>query len=87
MNPEPRLRVKTEIADFAEVLSSSDGSEPPVIVGGHAISLWAACFLTKGCDEMAKKLHLIHQRCSTHAASELERSRIALGDADGRAKV
>lgn len=41
MNPEPRQRIETEVADFAEVLLPPDGTEPPVIVGGHAVNLWA----------------------------------------------
>jgi hypothetical protein len=39
MNPEPSPRIETEVADFAEVLWPSDGSEPPVIVGGHAVMM------------------------------------------------
>jgi hypothetical protein len=56
MNPEPRQRIETEVADFAEVLLPPDGTEPPVIVGGHAVNLWAIYFLSKGFVEMAKYL-------------------------------
>lgn len=56
MNPEPSLRIETEVADFAEVLLPSDGSEPPVIVGGHAVNLWAIYFLSKGFVDLAKYL-------------------------------
>lgn len=41
MNPEPKPRPETHVADFADILSPPDGSEPPVIVGGYAVNLWA----------------------------------------------
>lgn len=53
MNPSPEPRPETRVADFAEILSPSDGSEPPVIVGGHAVNLWAMYFLSGGVDELA----------------------------------
>lgn len=34
----------------------SDGSEPPVVVGGHAVSLWCLYFLSKGTSELARFL-------------------------------
>jgi hypothetical protein len=48
MMPEPRPRVETHVADFADILSPMDGSEPPVIVGGHAVNLWSLYFLANG---------------------------------------
>lgn len=56
MNPEPKPRPETHVADFADILSPSDGSEPPVIVGGHAVNLWAMYFLSKGVDDLSKYL-------------------------------
>jgi hypothetical protein len=48
MTPEPRPRVETHVADFADILLPMDGSEPPVIVGGHAVNLWSMYFLANG---------------------------------------
>lgn len=56
MNPDPKPRPETEVADFSEILSPTDGSEPPVIVGGHAANLWAIYFLSKGVGELSKYL-------------------------------
>jgi hypothetical protein len=56
MNPEPIPRPETHVADFADILSPPDGSEPPVIVGGHAVNLWAMYFLSTGVDELSKHL-------------------------------
>ena len=53
MTPSPEFRPETHVADFAEILSPSDGSEPPVIVGGHSVNLWAMYFLSGGVDELA----------------------------------
>ncbi|MCP5544208.1 MAG: hypothetical protein H7A49_09915 [Akkermansiaceae bacterium] len=53
MNPSPESRPETHVAGFAEILSPSDGSEPPVIVGGHSVNLWAMYFLSGGADELA----------------------------------
>jgi hypothetical protein len=39
MNPERKPRPETEVADFSEILSPTDGSEPPVIVGGQT-GIW-----------------------------------------------
>lgn len=38
------------------VLMPTDGSEPPVVVGGHAASLWSLYFLSKGISELARYL-------------------------------
>ncbi len=54
MNPDPKPRRETEVADFSEILSPTDGSEPPTIVGGHAANLWAIYFLSKGVVELSR---------------------------------
>lgn len=56
MNPEPKPRAETHVGDFAEILSPPDGSEPPLIVGGHAVNLWSMYFLSMGVDELANFL-------------------------------
>lgn len=56
MNPEPKPRPETQVADFAEILLPTDGSEPPVIVGGHAVNLWAVYFLSRGVGELSQYL-------------------------------
>ena len=53
MSPSPDSRPETHVADFGEILSPSDRSEPPAIVGGHAVNLWAMHFLPGGADELA----------------------------------
>lgn len=40
MMPEQSPQVETHVAVFADILLPMDGSEPPVIVGGHAVNLW-----------------------------------------------
>lgn len=47
---------ETHLIDFADILLPPDGSEPPVIVGGHAVNLWSLYFLSKGMDELSKFL-------------------------------
>lgn len=56
MSPAPNPREETRIGDFAEILQPQDGSEPPVIVGGHAVNLWASYFLSKGVAGLAEYL-------------------------------
>ena len=56
MNPEPVKRPETHIADFSDILCSPDGDEPPVIVGGHAVNLWATYFLSHDEDALSKYL-------------------------------
>jgi hypothetical protein len=54
MNPDLPLQTDTEISDFAEILA--EGAEPPVVVGGHAVGIWARYFLEKGVRELAEFL-------------------------------
>jgi hypothetical protein len=56
MNPEPGKRPETHIADFSDVLSCPNGDDPPVIVGGHAVNLWATYFLSHDEDALSKYL-------------------------------
>jgi hypothetical protein len=49
--PEP-VRVETEIAEFAAILSTGHGEEVPVIVGGHAAGLWSRYYLARGIAEL-----------------------------------
>ena len=56
MTPEPCPRVETHVADFADILLPSDGSEPPVIVGGHAVNLWSMYFLANGVSGLERYL-------------------------------
>jgi hypothetical protein len=37
MSPQDHLGSLTEVSDFTEVLSPQDGSELPLVVGGHAV--------------------------------------------------
>lgn len=32
-------REETDISDFADILVSGDDSDPPVVVGGHAVNM------------------------------------------------
>jgi len=48
MTPESHPRVESHLADYADILLPPDGSEPPVIVAGHAVNLWSMYFLDKG---------------------------------------
>ena len=48
MTPEPRPRVASHVVDYGDILLPTDGSEPPVIVGGHAVNLWSMYFLATG---------------------------------------
>jgi hypothetical protein len=56
MKPDERQRVDTEISDFADILMTQDGFDPPVVVGGHAVNLWSHYFLAGGVKELAKFL-------------------------------
>lgn len=47
---------ETHLIEFADILLPPDGSDPPVIVGGHAVNLWALYFMSKGIDELSKYL-------------------------------
>ena len=56
MTAEPQSHAQTEVGDFADVLMPTDGSEPPVVVGGHAANLWGLHYLAKGVTELARFL-------------------------------
>lgn len=53
MNPAQPV---TEVRDFADVLAPQEDLEPPVVVGGHAVNLWASYFLAAGDDSLATYL-------------------------------
>ena len=53
MNQE---RPATEVGDFADVLAAQEDLEPPVVVGGHAVNLWASYFLAAGEVALAQYL-------------------------------
>jgi hypothetical protein len=44
---------ETSIAEFAEIVAPKDGSEAPVVVGGHAVNLWSEYYLSKGVGKLA----------------------------------
>jgi hypothetical protein len=46
----------TEIADFADVLLPQEDFGTPVVVGGHAVNLWASYFLSSGTTTLAEFL-------------------------------
>lgn len=56
MNPERESPLESEIGEFAEILRPADGTEPPVIVGGHAAGFWSRYFLSRGVTELAAYL-------------------------------
>ena len=56
MNQERESPLESEIGDFAEILRPVDATEPPVIVGGHAVGLWSRYFLSRGVTELAEFL-------------------------------
>ena len=41
------------MSDFTEVLSPPDGSGLPLVVGGHAVSLWSIYFLARKAEKLA----------------------------------
>jgi hypothetical protein len=43
----------TKVSDFASVLMPSDGSDLPVMVGGHAVNLWSTYYFSKGARDLA----------------------------------
>ena len=49
-------RQLTEVADFADVLLPHDDLGSPVVVGGHAVNLWASYFLAGGDVALAEFL-------------------------------
>ena len=53
MTPESQPRVDSHLSDYADILQPSDGSEPPVIVAGHAVNLWSLYFHSKGVDGLS----------------------------------
>lgn len=71
MNPESKPRTETHVADFADILLPPDGSDPPVIVGGHAVNLWATYFLSKGVDELAEYLPFLSKDLDLVGAKDL----------------
>jgi len=56
MNPGQNPRPVSEVSDFAEVLLSRDGTELPILVGGHAVNLWGLYFLKSGVGGLANHL-------------------------------
>lgn len=46
----------TEIADFADVLLPQEDFGTPIVVGGHAVNLWASYFLSSGTTTLAEFL-------------------------------
>jgi hypothetical protein len=52
MKPDPGPHVETHVADFADILLPMDGSDPPIIVGGHAVNLWSEYFLARDVKEL-----------------------------------
>jgi hypothetical protein len=42
----------TSLADFADFVRPREGSDPPIIVGGHAVNLWSEYFLAKDVKEL-----------------------------------
>ena len=56
MRSEPHSISDTDIGDFAEILLPESGNELPVIIGGHAVGLWARYFLSKGIAALAEFL-------------------------------
>lgn len=49
-------RQLTEISDFADVLLPIDHHGSPVVVGGHAVNLWASYFLSAGVRTLSEYL-------------------------------
>jgi hypothetical protein len=45
-------REETDISDFAEILAPGDNSDPPVVVGGHAVNMWSHYYMHKGVSEL-----------------------------------
>jgi hypothetical protein len=51
--PDRETGEGTRIEEFASVLAPVDGSDKPVLVGGHAANLWSQHFLVRGRKELA----------------------------------
>jgi hypothetical protein len=51
--PDRETGEGTRIEEFASVLAPVDGSDKPVLVGGHAANLWSQHFLVLGRKELA----------------------------------
>ena len=49
-------REETDISDFADILVSGDDSDPPVVVGGHAVNMWSHYYMHKGMSELSRYL-------------------------------
>lgn len=45
--------INTEVSEFALIIDPQDGSDPPVVVGGHAVNLWCDYYLSKGVVELS----------------------------------
>jgi hypothetical protein len=67
MNPERESPLESEIGEFAEILRPADGTEPPVIVGGHAAGFWSRYFLSRGVTELAAYQHDARMRPGFHS--------------------
>lgn len=52
-NPQEDAGADTRISEFAGILAPQCGSDPPVVVGGHAVNLWSDYYLAKGVKELA----------------------------------
>ena len=56
MNGKASRPPDSEVSDFADILFPQEGSDPPVVVGGHAVNIWALYFLSKGVNGLAEYL-------------------------------
>jgi len=52
-NPDESCGIETDISEFSGILMPKDGTDPPVVVGGHAVNLWSDYFLAGGINELA----------------------------------
>lgn len=52
MSPQDHPGNPTEVSDFTNVLLPPDGSDLPVVVGGHAVNLWSTYFLSRGAGKL-----------------------------------
>jgi hypothetical protein len=71
MRPESQEHGVSEVSDFASILLPPDGSDPPVIVGGHAVNLWSLFFLSKGIEELKGFLPFISKDLDLVGSLEL----------------
>lgn len=49
---EPDRAPDTTVEDFAAFVRPTEGEEPPIIVGGHAVNLWSEYFLARHVQEL-----------------------------------